>query len=80
MVLKDVDAAWRPQVRTDRNAWTDTYDLRGPFPEGKWLQCSYGMLNEVVLSRRLDDRVTTCTIKGKKGDKAGLNVFSVDCR
>ena len=68
------------QVQTGRNAWTDTYDLRGPFPDGKWLQCSYGMLNEIVLSKRLDDSVMSCTIRGKKGEKAGQNVFSVDCR
>jgi hypothetical protein len=68
------------QVRTGPNAWTDSYDLHGPFPEGKWLQCSYGMLNEIVLAKRLDDGVTECTVKGKKGDKAGQNVFSVDCR
>lgn len=68
------------QVRTGPDSWTDTYDLRGKYPEGKWLQCSYGMLNEIVLSRRLDDGVTSCTIKGKKGGKAGQNVFSVECR
>ncbi|XLZ68826.1 STY0301 family protein [Massilia sp. SR12] len=68
------------QVRSDSNAWTDTYDLHGPYPEGKWLQCSYGMLNEIVLSRRLDDSITACTIEGKKGGKAGQNVFSVACR
>jgi len=67
-------------VRTGPNTWTDTYDLRGPYPEGKWLQCSYGMLNEIVLSRRLEDGITACTIKGKKGNKAGQNVFSVLCR
>lgn len=68
------------QVKTGRDVWTDRYDLRGRFPQGKWLQCSYGMLNEVVLSKRLDDSITSCTIKGKKGEKAGQNVFSVDCR
>lgn len=68
------------QVRTAQNGWVDTYDLSGPFPDGKWLQCSYGMLNEIVLSKRLDDSVTACTIKGMKGDKAGQNVFSVECR
>ena len=68
------------QVRAGRDAWTDTYDLRGVFPDGKWLQCSYGTLNEIVLSKRLDDSITACTIKGTKGDKAGQNVFSVDCR
>ncbi|WP_308700827.1 STY0301 family protein [Pseudoduganella guangdongensis] len=54
--------------------------MHGPYPEGKWLQCSYGMLNEIVLSRRLDDSITVCTIEGKKGGKAGQNVFSVECR
>jgi len=68
------------QFKTGQDAWTDTYDLHGPFPDGKWLQCSYGMLNEIVLSKRLDDSITSCTIKGKKGDKAGQNVFSVECR
>lgn len=68
------------QVRTAQNTWTDTYDLQGSFPDGKWLQCSYGMLNEIVLAKRLDDGVTACTIKGKKGEKAGQNVFSVECR
>lgn len=68
------------QMNTGPNAWIDTYELRGSFPEGKWLQCSYGMLNEIVLSKRLDDSITSCTIKGKKGEKAGQNVFSVDCR
>lgn len=67
-------------VATGRDAWTDTYDLRGPYPEGKWLQCSYGMLNEIVLAKRLEDSITRCTIRGKKGDKAGQNVFSVECR
>ncbi|MTW11997.1 hypothetical protein GM658_15435 [Pseudoduganella eburnea] len=62
------------------NAWIDTYDLHGQFPDGKWLQCSYGMLNEIVLSKHLDDGVTACTIRGRKGDKAGQNVFSVECR
>lgn len=63
-----------------RDSWVDTYDLSGPYPEGKWLQCSYGMLNEVVLAKRLDDSIAACTVKGKKGDKAGQNVFSVECR
>jgi len=68
------------QVRTGRDTWVDTYDLHGPFPEGKWLRCSYGMLNEVVLAKRLDDGIEACTVKGKKGNKAGQNVFSVECR
>jgi hypothetical protein len=68
------------QVRSGRNTWVDTYDLRGPFPEGKWLQCGYGMLNEIVLAKRLNDDIATCTIKGRKGEKAGQNVFSVECR
>jgi hypothetical protein len=68
------------QVKAGSDSWTDLYDLRGRFPDGKWLQCSYGMLNEIVLSKRLDDRITSCTVMGRKGEKAGQNVFSVVCR
>jgi hypothetical protein len=38
------------------------------------------MLNEIVLSKRLDDGITSCTVMGRKGEKAGQNVFSVVCR
>lgn len=107
VVVKDVDAGWKPyvaaplylhsvapidgpperlgaligkRVRTERDSWVDIYELQGSFPDGKWLQCSYGMLNEVVLSKRLNDDIASCTVKGKKGEKAGQNVFSVECR
>jgi hypothetical protein len=67
-------------TREGKTTWTHTYDLTGPFPEGKWLQCSYGMLNEVSLSKRLDDDIKACTITGRKGDKAGQNVFEIVCK
>jgi hypothetical protein len=62
------------------NSWADAYDLSGRYPEGKWMQCSYGMLNEVSLSKRLDDDTNECTITGRKGDKAGQNVFEIVCK
>lgn len=65
--------------RTAHDSWVDTYSLEGPFPQGKWLSCQYGMLNEVVLSKRLDDSTRRCTVAGKKGEKAGQNVFVVQC-
>jgi hypothetical protein len=66
--------------RRGKGEWVDKYDLTGNYPEGKWLQCSYGMLNEITLSRRIDDDTKECTIIGKHGQKAGQNVFEIGCK
>lgn len=56
------------------------YSLEGPFPEGKWFPCEYGMLNEFSLSKRLDDDTKECTVTGRKGERAGQNVFDIVCK
>lgn len=67
-------------TRQGKNSWTDRYSLEGHYPDGKWLQCDYGMLNEVSLSKRLPDDTKECTVTGKKGEKAGQNVFAIVCK
>lgn len=57
-----------------------TYKLEGPFPEGKWLQCSYGVSGEVTLSRRMDDKIGTCSFSYRKGEKAGQNHIQIACQ
>ncbi len=32
------------------------------FTEGKWMACFYGHANNVILSRRIDDRTSSCTV------------------
>jgi hypothetical protein len=32
------------------------------YPEGKWMACNYGAANEVILSKRIDDNVSECTV------------------
>jgi hypothetical protein len=66
-------------TRQGKTSWTDQYSLEGRYPDGKWLQCDYGMLNEVALSKRLRDDTKECTVAGKKGEKAGQNVFAIVC-
>lgn len=56
------------------------YQLEGTFPEGKWLQCSYGEYGQVALSKRIDDSLRRCEVSYKKGSKAGQNEIGIDCR
>lgn len=57
-----------------------SYRLEGRYPDGKWLQCSYGAHGEVSLSKKLDDGVSFCAFTYKKGRKAGQNEIRIDCR
>jgi hypothetical protein len=68
------------RIRKTKSEWAYRYSLEGPFPEGKWLQCDYGMLNEFSLSKRLDDDTKECTVTGRKGEKAGQNMFDIVCK
>ena len=56
------------------------YQLEEPFPEGKWLQCSYGEYGQVTLSKKMADSVRRCEIRYQKGSKAGQNEIGIDCR
>ena len=39
------------------------------FPDGKWLQCAYGVHDEITAA---------CTITYRKGEKAGQNDIEID--
>jgi hypothetical protein len=67
-------------TRKGRGGWTDTYQLDGEFPDGKWLQCGYGTHNEATLSMKMPDTVKACTFTYRKGEKAGQNDVRIDCR
>ena len=66
--------------RKAKEQTTFIYQLQGPFPDGKWLQCSYGEYGQVALARRLDDSIGRCEVSYKKGGKAGQNEIGIDCR
>lgn len=75
------------QLRPDRStyaegkaSWKVTYNLEGHFPRGKWLECGYGTYNQIVLSKRLPDTTTSCTVTYRKGDHAGEHALKIACR
>lgn len=39
-----------------------TWDISGTFSAGKWMACNYGLANDLVLSTRLDDKTSACTV------------------
>lgn len=66
--------------RTKKGHTIFSYRLEGRYPDGKWLQCSYGAHGEVTLSRRMDDSVSVCEFTYRKGSKAGQSDIDIDCR
>lgn len=32
------------------------------YPDGKWMACNYGEANDVILSKRINDHATGCTV------------------
>ena len=66
--------------RKKKGQTTLSYRLEGRYPDGKWLQCSYGVHGEVTLSKRMDDSVSVCEFTYRKGSKAGQNEIEIDCR
>ena len=66
--------------RKKKGHTTLRYRLEGRYPDGKWLQCSYGAHGEVTLSKRIDDSVSLCEFTYRKGGKAEQNEIDIDCR
>ncbi|MGK5044911.1 STY0301 family protein [Janthinobacterium sp. GB4P2] len=66
--------------RKKKGKTTLSYRLEGSYPDGKWLQCRYGVHGEVTLSRRMDDSVSHCEFTYRKGRKAGQSEIDIDCR
>lgn len=70
-----------PSSEHKQQGWSVArYRLEGSYPDGKWLQCSYGAYGEISLSKRLDDSVSFCEVSYRKGGKVGQNEVRVDCR
>lgn len=65
--------------RHGKDQWSYTYTFEGTYPEGKWLQCTYGEFNQVALSRRMPDEIKECTFIYRKGAKAGQNDIKIQC-
>ncbi|WP_370659706.1 STY0301 family protein [Massilia polaris] len=63
-----------------KTSWKVTYNLEGDFPRGKWLECSYGTLNQLILSKRLPNTTSTCKVSYRKGEHAGQNNVDIACR
>jgi hypothetical protein len=65
--------------KRNKSEWSYTYQLDGPYPQGKWFQCTYGETNQLTLSRRLPDETAACTVTYRKGEKAGQHDIRVKC-
>lgn len=54
----------------------------GFYPQGLWIVCGYGRGDEMTLSRKIEHRPSTCSIKYRKGSpagKAGTGDIAIEC-
>lgn len=58
------EALYKKKGKTSVYRW-DFLD-RDSYPDGKWLACKYGDDHTLVLSRRIDDDATHCTVAHTK--------------
>jgi hypothetical protein len=63
-----------------KSEWTYTYRLDGQFTDGKWLACTYGESDQITLSRKLDDSITVCSFKYRKGKYVGQHDIAISCK
>lgn len=70
--LQDVSTTVKGAKRISRYVW----DERGESPdsEGKWIACKYGETNNVVLSKRIDDNASQCTVTYTKNPQGRSDV------
>jgi hypothetical protein len=38
------------------------WNMTGTFAVGKWMACNYGYTNDFILSKKLDEKTSECTI------------------
>lgn len=58
-----------------RDVWSG---LEGSIEGGKWIACRYGERGEVILSKRIADSASACTVVANR-DKQGVNHPEVTC-
>ncbi|MBC7456629.1 MAG: hypothetical protein H7335_23570 [Massilia sp.] len=38
------------------------WDMSGTFAAGKWMACNYGYSNDFILSKKIDEKTSACTV------------------
>jgi hypothetical protein len=63
----------------NKNETIYTYHFEGRSPHGKWIEYAYGGYGDITVAQRLDDSITQCAFRYKKGQKAGQNDIRIQC-
>lgn len=73
-VLKEDTASKRIGKKT-----ITKWDMSGAFASGKWMACNYGYTNDLILSKKLDDRTSECTVTTLE-QKSGRVDIDIRCK
>lgn len=55
------------------------WDMTGSFAAGKWMACNYGYTNDFILSKKLDDKTSECTVSVIE-QKSGKVEIDIRCK
>lgn len=55
------------------------WDLSGTFSAGKWMACNYGYANDFILSKKLDEKTSACTVTSKE-QPSGKVAIEIRCK
>jgi hypothetical protein len=50
------------------------WDMTGTFSTGKWMACNYGYANDFILSKKLDERTSACTVTSAKQSSGKVDI------
>jgi hypothetical protein len=79
----EINGQLRPDESTyaeGKKSWRVRYNLQGNFPRGKWIECMYGTMNQVVLSKRLPDPISACVVSYRNRGEAAQHSVEISCR
>lgn len=75
-ILKENFYAKRGGKITTKWVWASRGET---YPDGKWMACNYGDANDVILSKRIDDNTSECTVITTKNEY-GRNEVDIHCK
>ena len=55
------------------------WDLSGTFSAGKWMACKYGYTNDFILSKKLDEKTSGCTVTSIEQASGKVDI-TIRCR
>jgi hypothetical protein len=72
--------AYSTKGKSKTTRWMLTQDSSDDGIHEKWMACFYGVGNDVIMSKRIDDAVTECTVTYTKQPEPARDTVEIRCK